>query len=316
MSPITGEEEAALSGQRYSFPTDEANMSRWREWWKRANLEQFVSFAVIATVSITVFSLIAYSTVYGNPDLPDESGFDFISLEATVLDARVGEWFGTLFLVIGAVSLFAAALGIVDYVSRLVADVVRVGYTAESKRWTESKLYFAVVWLMIVFGVLDPARRLRPAARAGDDLDRAGRVHHVRVLLPAGGHEPPLPARRAQAARLPARDHGVRDPAARHHVGDRGGRPVREPVRRSIATVCLSGTLEDKLAAAAAAGFDEVELFEPDLIASPLTPAQVRERVADLGLRIGLYQPFRDFEAVPRGSPAGEPPARRGASSP
>ena len=153
VSPITGEEEAALSGQRYSFPTDEANMSRWREWWKRANLEQFVSFAVIATVSITVFSLIAYSTVYGNPDLPDESGFDFISLEATVLDARVGEWFGTLFLVIGAVSLFAAALGIVDYVSRLVADVVRVGYTAESKRWTESKLYFAVVWLMIVFGV-------------------------------------------------------------------------------------------------------------------------------------------------------------------
>ena len=36
-------------------------------------------------------------------------------------------------------------------------------------------------------------------------------------------------------------------------------------MRRSIATVCLSGTLEDKLAAAAAAGFDEVELFEPDL---------------------------------------------------
>jgi 4-hydroxyphenylpyruvate dioxygenase len=70
-------------------------------------------------------------------------------------------------------------------------------------------------------------------------------------------------------------------------------------VRRSIATVCLSGTLEDKLEAAAHAGFDEVELFEPDLIASALSPEQVRERAADLGLRIGLYQPFRDFEAVP-----------------
>ena len=86
-------------------------MSRWREWWKRANLEQFVSFAVVAIVSITVFSLVAYSTVYGNPDLPDESDFDFISLEADVLDDKVGEWFGTLFLAIGAVSLFAAALG-------------------------------------------------------------------------------------------------------------------------------------------------------------------------------------------------------------
>ncbi len=70
-------------------------------------------------------------------------------------------------------------------------------------------------------------------------------------------------------------------------------------MRRSIATVCLSGTLEDKLEAAAAAGFDEVELFEPDLIASALSPEQVRDRADDLGLTIGLYQPFRDFEAVP-----------------
>ncbi len=153
VSPITGEEEAAPSGQRYSFPLDEPNMSRWRVWWKRANLEQFFSFAVIATVSITVFSLIAYSTVYGNPDLPDESGFDFISLEASVLDERVGDWFGTLFLAIGAVSLFAAALGIVDYVSRLVADVVRVGYASGSATWSESRIYFAVVWLMVCFGV-------------------------------------------------------------------------------------------------------------------------------------------------------------------
>jgi 4-hydroxyphenylpyruvate dioxygenase len=72
---------------------------------------------------------------------------------------------------------------------------------------------------------------------------------------------------------------------------------VPNPV--SIATVCLSGTLDDKLAAVAAAGFDGVEIFENDLIASPWSPKQVRERCADLGLSIDLYQPFRDFEAVP-----------------
>ncbi|TDC86278.1 sugar phosphate isomerase/epimerase and 4-hydroxyphenylpyruvate domain-containing protein [Actinomadura sp. 7K507] len=70
-------------------------------------------------------------------------------------------------------------------------------------------------------------------------------------------------------------------------------------MRRSIATVCLSGTLEDKLSAAAAAGFDGVEIFENDLLASPLSPAQVAERCAGLGLTVDLYQPFRDFEAVP-----------------
>ncbi|MEU4423017.1 TIM barrel protein [Actinoplanes sp. NPDC024001] len=70
-------------------------------------------------------------------------------------------------------------------------------------------------------------------------------------------------------------------------------------MRRSIATVCVSGTLDDKLTAAAAAGFDGIELFENDLVVSPWSPRQIRTRCAELGLSIDLYQPFRDFEAVP-----------------
>jgi len=73
---------------------------------------------------------------------------------------------------------------------------------------------------------------------------------------------------------------------------------AKRPVpRRTIATVCLSGTLEDKLSAAAAAGFDGIELFEPDLIASPLSPPELAARCADLGLTIDLYQPFRDLDS-------------------
>jgi 4-hydroxyphenylpyruvate dioxygenase len=66
-----------------------------------------------------------------------------------------------------------------------------------------------------------------------------------------------------------------------------------------IATVSLSGTLEHKLQAAAAAGFDGVEIFENDLIASPLRPREVRRMMDDLGLACQLYQPFRDFEGMP-----------------
>ncbi|MET0415685.1 MAG: TIM barrel protein [Actinoplanes sp.] len=69
--------------------------------------------------------------------------------------------------------------------------------------------------------------------------------------------------------------------------------------RTSIATVCLSGTLEDRLDAAAAAGFDAVEIFENDLLAAGSSPEQVRARVAGLGLTIDLYQPFRDAEGAP-----------------
>ncbi|MFD5656562.1 bifunctional sugar phosphate isomerase/epimerase/4-hydroxyphenylpyruvate dioxygenase family protein [Streptomyces hirsutus] len=70
-------------------------------------------------------------------------------------------------------------------------------------------------------------------------------------------------------------------------------------MRTSIATVSLSGTLTEKLTAAARAGFDGVEIFENDLLASPLTPREIRARCADLGLTVDLYQPMRDIEAVP-----------------
>ena len=69
-------------------------------------------------------------------------------------------------------------------------------------------------------------------------------------------------------------------------------------MKTSIATVCLSGTLEDKLRACAFAGFDGVEIFEPDLVVSPSSPEDIRSLAADLGLTLDLYQPFRDFDGV------------------
>lgn len=61
----------------------------------------------------------------------------------------------------------------------------------------------------------------------------------------------------------------------------------------------LSGTLPEKLEAAAAAGFDGIEIFENDLLHFEGSPADVRRIASDLGLAIALYQPFRDFEAMP-----------------
>jgi len=69
-------------------------------------------------------------------------------------------------------------------------------------------------------------------------------------------------------------------------------------LRRGIATVTLSGLLADKLEAAATAGFDGVEIFDNDLIASPLSPAEIASRCADLGLSIDLFQPVRDVEGL------------------
>ncbi|HEV7876148.1 MAG TPA: TIM barrel protein [Nocardioides sp.] len=69
-------------------------------------------------------------------------------------------------------------------------------------------------------------------------------------------------------------------------------------MRKGIATVSLSGLLGDKLTAVAAAGFDGIEVFDNDLVSSPLSPREVAARCADLGLRIDLFQPVRDLQGV------------------
>ena len=69
-------------------------------------------------------------------------------------------------------------------------------------------------------------------------------------------------------------------------------------MRTSIATVCLSGTLAQKMQSCADAGFDGIEVFEPDLVAAPQSPEEIRALADRLGLTLDLFQPFRDAEGV------------------
>jgi 4-hydroxyphenylpyruvate dioxygenase len=70
-------------------------------------------------------------------------------------------------------------------------------------------------------------------------------------------------------------------------------------MKTAIATVCLSGGLDEKLLAIANAGFKGVEIFENDLLSFNGTPKDVRRAAADLGLDIVTFQPFRDYEGMP-----------------
>jgi 4-hydroxyphenylpyruvate dioxygenase len=70
-------------------------------------------------------------------------------------------------------------------------------------------------------------------------------------------------------------------------------------MQTAIATVCLSGTLGEKIEAIAAAGFKGVELFENDLLSFDGSPADVRRMIEDRGMRTVTFQPFRDFEGMP-----------------
>ena len=147
VSPVTGQPEAAPS-TGYVFEPTPDNLSRWRRWWKFANTEQLTTFVLISFLTILFTSLLAYATVFGREGLA--SDISFLEAEGEVLNDTVGGWFGTFFWIIGAFSLFAAALGIVDYTSRLGADVLKTAYLKDAN---ESKIYFGLVWGLVLIGV-------------------------------------------------------------------------------------------------------------------------------------------------------------------
>jgi len=95
--------------------------------------------------------MLAHSVLYGKIGLPNN--VSFLQIEGQQLQTIVAPWFGTLFWAIGAFSLFGAAMGIIDYTSRLAADVLKFTYFPTSPI-TESRIYFGLVWGLVAIGCM------------------------------------------------------------------------------------------------------------------------------------------------------------------
>jgi hypothetical protein len=149
VSPFTGEEIAAPT-TGFMCRRDEENLRRWRQWWRVADREQFVTFFVIGLVALLTFMMLAYSTI-GVGSTEAES-FDFIRAQGDALGAEQGAWLATTFWLIGTVVLFSTNLAVLDMVGRITADVLKTGVLRDNDRWSESRVYFVVVWTEIVFG--------------------------------------------------------------------------------------------------------------------------------------------------------------------
>jgi hypothetical protein len=147
VSPLTGEPVADV-GTGWRFETNEEAMRRWRAWWRMINIEQLSTFVAISFITIAFMSLLAFATLSGRDDLPRD--ISFLAIEGVALSDRVGLWFGRLFWAVGAFSLFAAALGIVDFTARLTADVLRTSYW---RGRSESVIYAGLVWALVLIGI-------------------------------------------------------------------------------------------------------------------------------------------------------------------
>jgi hypothetical protein len=151
VSPITGEEEARPS-LGYKFELNEENLRRWRNWWRVANQEQLLTFYIIGLATLIGLSVLLNSVlgiVSGA-----EADISFLQKEAQALGSLLGTWFEYFFYLAGFAILFSTNIGVVDWVSRLTADSLKVNFLKESQFWSESKIYVTVVWIMCIGGSL------------------------------------------------------------------------------------------------------------------------------------------------------------------
>jgi hypothetical protein len=151
VSPITGEEVAAPS-LGYVPPDTEENRRRWKEWWRVANLEHLITFWFIGALLLVSLCVLVFSSI----GVQENIGTDLAFVEdwGAAMGERIAPWFAQFFYIAGFVMLLSTNIGIMDWVSRLTGDSLKVNFLRESEFWSESKIYVTVVWIMAIGGTI------------------------------------------------------------------------------------------------------------------------------------------------------------------
>jgi hypothetical protein len=136
-----------LSGS--TFETTEANLKRFRGWWKIVNLEHLIVFWGLGLFTILMLALLSYSTVYGKHE--NFQGINFVLNESTVIAKAAGGIVATLFLLIAGAMLSATQLTVLESTSRIITENFLLA-TGKAKA-NVSKIFYTVLWAQILFGI-------------------------------------------------------------------------------------------------------------------------------------------------------------------
>ena len=160
-SPITGQQEAS-STVGYHFNDTQENRLRWRGWWRASCWEHFWSFFVTCLVCLVLLTLISYSTFYKPGGEKVDAGkkygkgMNFVLGEAEAVETKIGPKIGpfakTTFLVMGIIILLTTEFGVLDAVSRISTDLVKVTWLRDHAGWSESRLYYVFLWGTVLLG--------------------------------------------------------------------------------------------------------------------------------------------------------------------
>ncbi|OGM56295.1 hypothetical protein A3E46_02370 [Candidatus Woesebacteria bacterium RIFCSPHIGHO2_12_FULL_46_16] len=135
-----------------TFDPNPVNLERFRVWWRRINIEHAIIFWATGATSMIMLSLLAYSTVFGNPQ--GAQGIMFLVSEAATLAQRTFPVIGVAFLLVAATMLFSTQFSVLDATSRIMSENLTI---LSPKRFKIEKLpifYYLFLWTQIAAGIV------------------------------------------------------------------------------------------------------------------------------------------------------------------
>jgi hypothetical protein len=143
-------EEITLEGA--TFETTEENLTRFKLWWNRINLEHALVFWITGAFTMVLLSLLAYSTVYKDPGV--ETSINFVIREGSVIAGKTFPFLGTFFLLMAALMLFGTQFSVYGSNARISSENLVI---VDKEKFSTDKLpkfFYGFLWLQILAGVL------------------------------------------------------------------------------------------------------------------------------------------------------------------
>ena len=143
-------ENITLEGTTF-IPTPE-NITIFKTWWRRINIEHGIVFWMTGAFTMLLLSLLAYSTVYGNPGV--ETSINFLIREASVIAQKTFPFLGTFFLIMAGIMLFGTQFSVYGSNSRISAENIVILNRDKFKIENLPKYFYIFLWIQLLAGIV------------------------------------------------------------------------------------------------------------------------------------------------------------------
>lgn len=150
-SILTGKKEK-ITLEGTTFECTPKNLKIFKLWWKRINIEHGIVFWATGAVSMIALSLLAYTTVFGNPE--GAQGINFVLTEAKVIAQSTAPMIGTIFLIVASLMLFSTQFSVLDATSRIMSENLVILSPKKFKIEGLPKYFYAFLWIQILAGTI------------------------------------------------------------------------------------------------------------------------------------------------------------------